>query len=152
MQSYSLDTNARKRLSRKLTLAGLWTVPLWVSFVAWMSWAWLRELAMLQQGLLLIVAVTCIISVQLFLNADATKTYKVLVDDDAICTLTKSGAKSVRRGHIRTIRETEWGLLLSEEGSWKARLRGSVWLSSELDAYEALKELASSWKDSSTAK
>lgn len=107
---------------------------------------------MLQQGLLLIVAVTCIISAQLLLNADATKTYKVLVDDDAICTLTRSGVKSVRRGHIRTIKETEWGLLLSEEGSWKARLRGSVWLSSELDAYGALKELASSWKDSSTAK
>ena len=74
------------------------------------------------------------------------KRYSVLVDEDAICTLTSAGLKSVRRGKVRTIRESENGLYLSEDIGWRARLQGSVWVPRELSEYAHLKDVAVSWR------
>jgi hypothetical protein len=86
---------------------------------------------------------------QWLLLSEETKRYSVLVDENAICTLTRVGAKSVRRGKLCTVRESEHGLYLSEEIGWRARLGGSVWVPRELHQYSHLKDLAVRWRTSS---
>lgn len=96
--------------------------------------------------LLIVMATVCACIAQWLLLSEETKRYSVLVDEDAICTLTRTGAKSVRRGKVRTIRESESGLYLSEDSGWRAKLRGSVWVPRDLPQYAHLKDLAVSWQ------
>ncbi len=81
-----------------------------------------------------------------FVWMDYVKRYKVLVDDDAICTLNRGSASSVLRGQIRTIWEKKDGLYLSGRKGFPAHWGGYVWIPRELPEFDALKDLAATWK------
>jgi hypothetical protein len=151
VQTYNLDADARKALNRKLLFRALFRAPIWIAFGLLLFSPFLRKLSMPTALLFIVMATVCACVAQWLLLSEETKRYSVLVDEDAICTLTRAGAKSVRRGKVCTIRESESGLYLSEQIGWRAKLGGSVWVPRELHQYGHLKDLAVSWKTTSQA-
>lgn len=150
MQTYNLDADARKTLNRKLAFRALFRAPIWIAYGLLLFSPFLRKFNMSTALSFVAVATVCACVAQWLLLSEETKRYSVLVDD-AICTLTRAGAKSVRRGKVCTIRESENGLYLSEQIGWRAKLGGSVWVPRELHQYGQLKDLAVSWKTTSRA-
>jgi hypothetical protein len=81
------------------------------------------------------------------------KGYELEVDDETI--RMRGGDwinKSVRRGHIRYLRESsgnwfhEAALKLSEHGPIRTRFLGCVWIPASLPEYEEIKARARSWQ------
>ncbi len=146
VQTYTLDHVARKTLSRRFAFRALIDASLWIVLALFLLFPWLRKVSLSAAFIFVAVGAVGGCVGQFLLLRENTKRYAVLVDDEAICMLTKEGGKSVRRGKIRTIRDSARGLYLSEDIGWRARLGGSVWVPRELHEYEQLKDLAASWR------
>jgi hypothetical protein len=87
-----------------------------------------------------------------FFFGSKRRAYDVEVDDDVI--RMRNGDwhnKSVRRGHIRYLREVtgnlfrESSLRLSEYGAIRTHFLGCVWIPANLPEYEEIKARARSW-------
>jgi hypothetical protein len=76
---------------------------------------------------------------------DQIKWYKLLVDENAIRAISGDSTQSVPRGGIRTLFETKDGLYLSAWTPLSARLRGYIWIPSELPEDKASKDLVLRW-------
>jgi len=87
-----------------------------------------------------------------FFFGSKRRAYDVEVDDDVIRIHPGDwNNKSVRRGHIRYLREVtgnlfrEGALRLSEHGPIRTHFTGCVWVPASLPEYEQIKAKATSW-------
>jgi hypothetical protein len=84
------------------------------------------------------------------------KSYQIVVEDDRIRTRSFAShngmlSKTIRRGEVRTIIESERGLMASDRGRLGTYVFARIWIPRQLPEYECLKRLMTSWKEQDAA-
>jgi hypothetical protein len=145
-------TTVSKGLLRKRTLQAFLEFLFWTAFFLAIWWHSMKGLGLGITKILLMASLLSLViaATQWERFSDRVRTYSVLIDERAICTISSAdGSYSVLRGRIRTVLEKRNGLYLSEKSGLRARLHGYVWIPKELSNYPPLKGLALSWRDPS---
>jgi hypothetical protein len=148
VQTYTLNDDGAAILRRKGTLRILGWSPLLLAFLLVLLWR-TKEFTELGVPKTLIVALLLGVGASVgkwFVWMDQVRTYKLLVDADAICMIGRGSANSILRGQVRTTWEKKDGLYLSGKTGIFVRLGGYVWIPREMPEFAALKDLATSWK------
>ncbi len=152
MQTYALSSEALQHLQSRVRARLLQGMPLWLLLAAPICVFSIGPLGLdlrdkLTLVLLLIIGPTLI---QWTRIRNRFATYKVVVDEEAICVVTSDGANTVVRGKIRSIWEKGDGLYLSERKWPLSYLLGYAWIARDLKDYDAIKQLAAEWTNMDT--
>jgi len=153
MKSYQVTPEVAGFSSKRMLLRGLLSGGLFGAIQVIGRFLW----PSLFSDPLLTVVGSAVIFGFLFWALDTRQfNYKVLVSDDCITVVRSRYQRSVRKNEVKTVTESDGNVLLppsmriSKYGWFGTFFWGGIWIPKALPECAAIRDLALSWKDSTT--